>query len=166
MAKFAEITITRETPLLTEARARLIEARSQLEEAQTKHREALSLYRARSAGEPSALTAANVDELALQIGPAIDAVEQAEAAFRLALADHHAQVARSLKKPLAELQRELAETSTRLSSLIAEGARIEREATRAGIVLGSSAPAACLRLEAAVLPMMHKLLKAGGIIDV
>lgn len=166
MAKIAKITIPTETPLLVEARARLRQARAFREEAQVKHQQALDLYRSQSAGTRSTITAADVDKLALEIGPLIDAEEEAEAAYRQAYADHHAEATRSLKAPLAGFQRELVEAYTRLAALIAEGVRVEKEAVRAGVTLPSAAPGVCAQIDAAAMPTLRKLLKAGGIIEV
>lgn len=165
MVNYQKISIPKETAAITEARKRLVEARRAREEAQAKHVEARRLYQAQTPGKAAEITVAEVDALALKISVVQKAEEAASAALSQAVAQHRAEVLRSVKAPLREMERDLIDAYACLAVIVAEGARLTIEARRAGVELPSAAPAVCAQIEAALMPTIRRLLHGGGLFD-
>lgn len=163
MAKARNYQIPPRPPLIAEAERRLREATAAREDAQARHREAARRYHKQKPGEPATIVIAEVDALAEQIQPAIDAEREAESALKRARAEYRATVKEALQGPVEALERDLIATVQRLESLMAEGAEVAAKARKAGVSLPSRVPEACALSGGVILPLIRDFLRQGGV---
>jgi chromosome segregation ATPase len=133
-------------------------AKADRERAQEQHREAVRQQREQVAGQPTVITAAQVDELGAAIAGFVEAERTAKQKFEAEITSYQETCSEALRKPLTDYHAELATKIGDLESLLRQGADLQSAARANGVKLPSKVPGLCGYLITHVVEQARRIL--------
>jgi hypothetical protein len=128
------------------------------EQAQQRHREAVRRQREQVAGQPTVITAAQVDELGAAIAGFVEAERTAKQKFEAEVTSYQDTCREALGKPLADYQAAIAAKIGEIEALLRNGVDLYSAARATGVELPSKVPGLCGHLITHVVEPARRIL--------
>jgi hypothetical protein len=160
--KTAEFSVTLTVPprpaSIDAARQTWQKVTAERERAQQRHREAVRQQGEQVAGQPTVITAAQVDELGASIAGFIVAEQQAKQKFDAEVAAYQQVSSEALRQPLADYQAEITTKIADLEALLRQGVELHSAARANGVKLASGVPGLCAHLITHIVGHARRIL--------